>query len=49
MKTNKQFADKEFKLTADTGNFDGVRTMCQNMGGELVTNNLGPEGSHYHA
>ena len=49
-KTNKKFAvNLRFKLTEEKGSFDDARTKCIALGGDLVTENLGPGGIHYHA
>ena len=48
-KTNKKFAvNLKFQLTDEVGNFDQARANCRALGGDLVTENLGPGGSHYH-
>merc|ERR1712002_420924 len=41
-------AKYEFQITHEKGNFDFARQQCVNMGGDLITTNLGPEGEQYH-
>ena len=38
----------KFRLTPVGGNFGEARQMCQTLGGDLISKNLGPEGKHYH-
>ena len=38
----------KFRLTPVGGNFGEARQMCQTLGGDLISKNLGPEGKDYH-
>jgi len=42
------YVNLKFQLTDEVGNFDQARANCRALGGDLVTENLGPGGSHYH-
>ena len=45
---NLETARYEFRITPNSGNYDNARDHCAAMGGDLITVNLGPEGSQYH-
>ena len=38
----------EFRLTPRSSNFDTARHQCVQMGGDLITVNMGPQGQKYH-
>ena len=37
-----------FRITPVSGSFEEVRLQCNDMNGELIYKNLGPEGKYYH-
>merc|ERR1712002_267705 len=43
-----KFAQWKFQITTNRGGWFEVREQCNDLGGDLIYHNLGPEGEQYH-